>query len=442
MPRHWSVVALAMAMVVGCVAILWWGRGERAGAHRPIWDGGAENRGAATGVRAMTASLSRPVPVLPTAGASVLHTLLHEDAVPLASGVVVEEIAMDRAWVCQGERVRLSARITGEREPEAVYRWLWGEPGGGAALHPGSALVWQAPAVVGRHAVHFQVCKDLGGRKVGVLAEGMMEIEVRACAEGQGHEALRIAVVQRGHDLFGFRAVYQLGRQPGNQPGDQARGAPSGQPEGHDGNDAIDEYIWDFGDGTGEITSAPSTEHRYTVHALGAQETESMMVRLVARLTSGDELEAAAIVRMHGQPPAGEAPPVVLAIDRWRARADGSGWESALAVRSAGGRDIIWERLERVTKYFDDRVDIDTLPWDEVIQVDEPLAHGGFRGRVTVDNAAVPPEVKQLIDSLYGHDAAGEEVVVSWTPFKREAPTPPAGVGDGVPRKGTTPANR
>lgn len=441
MPRRWIVVALAIAMVVACVAVLWWGRGERAGAHRPARDISTGNRDAATGVREMSASLSRPVPVLPTAGASVLHALLHEEAVPLASDVIIEEIAMDRAWVCQGERVRLSARIAGEREPEAVYRWLWGQPGGDAALHPGSALVWQAPAVVGRHAVHFQVCKDLGGRKVGVLAEGMVEIEVRACAEGQGHEALRIAVVQRGHDLFGFRAVYQVSRQAGRQPGDQARGAPKGQPEGQDDNDAIDEYTWDFGDGTGKITSAPSTEHRYAVDALGAQETESMMVRLVARLTSGDELEAAAIVRIHGQPPAGEAPPVVLAIDRWRARADGGGWESALEVRSAGGRDITWERLERVTKYFDDRMHIETFAWDEVIRVDERLAHGGFRGRVAVDTAAVPPEVKQLIDSLYGYDAAGEEVVVSWTPFKREAPTPPAGVGDGVPRKGTTPAN-
>jgi hypothetical protein len=67
-------------------------------------------------------------------------------------------------------------------------------------------------------------------------------------------------------------------------------------------------------------------------------------------------------------------------------------------------------------------VEFDTRSWSEVIAVDERLERGGFRGRVLVSAGEVGPGVKQIIDVLRGHDAAGEEVAVSWTPFKRDAP--------------------
>jgi hypothetical protein len=54
---------------------------------------------------------------------------------------------------------------------------------------------------------------------------------------------------------------------------------------------------------------------------------------------------------------------------------------------------------------------------------------------VSVDAAEAPPEVKQIIDQLYGHDASGGEVVIAWTPFKRETPAQPPGAEDLPPRR-------
>jgi hypothetical protein len=95
-------------------------------------------------------------------------------------------------------------------------------------------------------------------------------------------------------------------------------------------------------------------------------------------------------------------------------------------VRSPGEGNITWERLERVIVRWDGEVDISTRPWSEAIHLEEDLGSGGFRGHVTVSPAEVPAEVKQVLDFLYGRDAAGKEVRVPWSPFKREAsPAPP-----------------
>jgi hypothetical protein len=95
-------------------------------------------------------------------------------------------------------------------------------------------------------------------------------------------------------------------------------------------------------------------------------------------------------------------------------------------VQSPGEGHITWERLERVIVRWDGEVDITTRPWNEMVRQEEDLGSGGFRGHVTVSPAEVPAEVKQVLDFLYGRDAAGKEVMVSWSPFKREAsPAPP-----------------
>lgn len=320
----------------------------------------------------------------------------------IASSVVIEDIEMDRPWVCAGEPVRAWARTGGELEPGAVYRWAWMSAANKAELQPGPAMQWTAPQGPGRYALHFQVCKDLGGRRVGLLAERVVEIEVRSCAETerQAHELLRIRATQRRHGVFAFQAMYQ-------------------------GKESIEEYAWDLGDGAIENTNEPFVEHTYLVPELGLHDVQSFAVTLEARSASGARVTATTTALVRGQPPTAEPLPVELEISRWRPGPDGHGWQSDVMVMNPAGLDITWDRLERVTKYFDDHVDMVTRAWSDVIAVEESLDRGGFRGRVTVQADEVGPDVKQIIDFLYGHDAAGEEIMVSWTPFKRDTPPSP-----------------
>lgn len=348
----------------------------------------------------------------PLTAADALSEALHEERVLVPSGAVIEGVETDRPWVCTGESMGLAARMGGAREPEAVYRWVWLTAGGRAELQPGPMLHWQAPAEAGSYVVRFQACKDLGGRRVGVLAEREVRIDVRRCGEGQGqdHEPLRLDVTQRGNGTFAFRALYQ-------------------------GTERIASYAWDFGDGTAKTTSAPEAEHTYAVQGLGPHEVKSFTVRLQARTGSGGALEATAFAATRGQPPAGAPPPVAVEVSRWRARPDGSGWQSDVVVRNASKGDVTWERFERLTLRWDGRVEVDSRKWSEAIAVEERLGGGSFRGHVTVSAAEAPPDVKQIIDVLYGHDAQGKPVEISWTPFKREPlPIPPETI-DAPPSK-------
>ncbi|HYO52488.1 PKD domain-containing protein [Archangium sp.] len=338
-----------------------------------------------------------PAP-LATAG-DALSAALHEERVSLASSVVVEGIDRDRPWVCAGEEMGLSARLGGVPEPGAVYRWVWLVAGGGAELHPGPTLQWRAPETAGRYRVRFQVCTDLGGRRVGVLAEHEVEIDVRRCGEQemQRNEPLRIAVAQRGQGAFAFQALYQ-------------------------GHERIEAYAWDFGDGSTATTSEPRVEHTYALQDLGSQEVRSFTVRLQARLDRGGPLEAMAFALTRGQPPSDTPPPVDLRVSRWRPLPEG-GWRSDVVVSAPDESSITWERLERISLHWDGQADTVMRPWREVLHVEEELGHGGFRGYVTVSASEASPDIKQLLDFLYGHDASGKEVVVSWSPFKRESPT-------------------
>jgi hypothetical protein len=339
----------------------------------------------------------------------VLAAALHEEMVPLVSNVVVEAIDRDRPWVCAGEPMGLAARLGGGTESGAVHRWIWLTKDGSAELHPGLALEWEAPAVAGRYAVHFQVCKDLGGRRVGVLAERIVEIDVRACGPGEHQESefLRLTVTQQRHGAFLFRAV---------SPGEEQ----------------IEAYAWDFGDGATATTAVPEAEHSYAIQELGPNETRSFTVKVSARSSRGLPLMATAFVLTRGAPPNDEPPPVELEVSRWRAQPDG-GWRSELVVRDVS-TDVTWDRVERITRYWDGGVDIDTRKWSEVVRVEEGLERGGFRGYVLVSPAEASPGIKQILDFLYGTDPMGQEVVVSWSPYKSEAPpTPPA--AEEPPRK-------
>jgi hypothetical protein len=330
----------------------------------------------------------------------VLAAALREEMVPLASGVVVEAIERDRPWVCEGEPLGLSARVGGVLEPGAVFRWIWLTAGGEAELHPGPAVQWKAPARAGRYRVRFQVCQDLGGRRVGVLAERVAEVEVRPCGPGerQEFEPLRLTVSQLGQGAYAFQALVRAGER-------------------------IEGYGWDFGDGASTATSAPRVEHRFSSEGLGPQETRSFTVKVEARLSRGGTLSATAFVLVRGQPPSDVQHPVELEVSRWSAQPDG-GWRSEVVARSASA-ELTWDRLERVTQFWDGGVDISTRKWSEVIQVDEGLERGGFRGHVLVSPSEASPGTKQILDFLYGYDSSGQEVVVSWSPFKSAPPPAP-----------------
>jgi PKD domain len=350
-----------------------------------------------------------PAPAAGSTSRDVLAAALHEEMVPLVSSAVVEAIDQDRPWVCAGEPMGLAARLGGGIEPGAVHRWIWLTKEGSAELHPGLALQWEAPPVAGRYAVRFQVCKDLGGRRVGVLAERIVEVDVRACGPGerQEFEPLRLTVTQRRQGAFLFRAV-----SPGSE--------------------RIETYAWDFGDGTTVTTSGPEAEHSYVIQDLGPNETRSFTVKLSARSSRGMLLTATAFVLTRGVPPNDEPTPVELEISRWSAQPDG-GWRSDLVVRDVS-TGITWDRVERVTRYWDGGVDIDTRKWSEVVRVEEELERGGFRGYVLVSPSEASPGIKQILDFLYGTDLMGQEVMVSWSPYKSEAPpTPPS--AEEPPRK-------
>ncbi len=348
-------------------------------------------------------------PVLPVEG-EALASALREERVVLPSGVVVEAIEVDRPWVCAGEVLGLSARVGGSREAGAVFRWVWPVAGGGAELHPGPTLRWRAPATPGRYAVRFQVAKDLGGRGVGVLAERDVTVDVRACGQGesQAAEPLHVGVIQRRPGLFAFHALYS-------------------------GSEPVTAYVWDFGDGSTATTTESFVEHGYPFHGLALNEVKSFTVKLEARLARGGPLRASAFVQLRGHPPT-EPPPVELQVSRWQPLPEG-GWRSDVALRSPEGTHVTWDRLERLTLYWDGRVDMKTRPWTEVLRVEESLERGGFRGHVTVRPDEVPEDVKQVLDFLYGHDAQGQEVVVSWSPFKREPRDSPAEDAPPPPRK-------
>jgi hypothetical protein len=357
----------------------------------------------------------RPLPaVVPAPSASgnsrdVLAAALREEMVPVASSMVVEAIDRDRPWVCAGEPMGLSVRLGGVTEPGAVHRWIWLTEGGSAELHPGRTVQWKAPETAGRYAVRFQVCKDLGGRRVGVLAERVVEIEVRSCGSGERQESepLRLSVTQRRQGAFLLQAISQ-------------------------GGERIDAYTWDFGDGATATTAEPQIEHAYSLEGLGTNETRSFTVRVVARSSRGAPLTAMAFVLTRGAPPQEGPAPAELEVSRWSAQPDG-GWRSDLVVRDVS-TDITWDRLERVTRYWDGGVDIDTRKWSEVVRVEEGLERGGFRGYVLVSPSEAAPDTKQILDFLYGYDSTGQEVVISWSPYKSEAsPLPPAVVDP--PRK-------
>ncbi|RYZ44067.1 MAG: PKD domain-containing protein [Myxococcaceae bacterium] len=338
---------------------------------------------------------ARPLPaatqVPPAATGEALSAALNEERVVVASSTVIEGLDADQPWVCAGELLTLSARVGGTSEPGVVARWVWPGMQSGAELHPGARLAWRAPATAGRYFVRFQLCKDLGGRRVGVLAEQVAGIDVRACGaqEGQAH-LLRIAVTQRDPTTFDLRAVSPV---------------------------PVTAYTWDFGDGSSLVTTGLEVTHAFAPPAPGAQDVRVHTVRL----TAGGQ-GATAFVQVRAQPPSEGAPSASLKLERVAARSANDGWRSQLQVDVPEDTHVVWEHVERLTVSWDDQVDTRTHGWRELITVEEDLGRGGFRGFITVPSGDVRPEVKQVLDTLHGRDALGQEVSLSWASFKAEPP--------------------
>ncbi|WP_233595457.1 MULTISPECIES: PKD domain-containing protein [Corallococcus] len=338
--------------------------------------------------------LSAATEVPPAATGEALSAALNEERVVLASSAVIEGLDADRPWVCAGELLTLSARVGGTPEPGVVPRWVWPGLETGAELHPGARLAWRAPATAGRYFVRFQLCKDLGGRRVGVLAEQIAGIDVRACGTGEGQaHLLRIEVTQRGPTTFDLRAVSP---------------AP------------IAAYTWDFGDGSSTVTTVPEATHVFAPPAPGGQDVRVHAVRLTTEGGQG----ATAFVQVRAQPPPEGAPAASLKLERVAARSANDGWRSQLQVDVPEDTHVVWERVERLTVSWDDQVGTRTYAWRELITVKEDLGRGGFRGDVTVPAGDVRSEVKQVLDTLHGRDAMGQEVSLSWASFKAEPPRP------------------
>lgn len=331
--------------------------------------------------------------VPPAATGAALSAALNEERVELSSTARIEGIDADRPWVCAGEQLTLSARTGGEAEPGMVQRWVWPGSETGAELQPGARLPWRAPATAGRYFVRFQLCKDLGGRRVGVLAEQVVGIDVRACGPGEGQaDTLRVEVSQRGNEDFSFRAV-------------------SPKP--------ATAYRWDFGDGSSIVTTEPGATHVYAAQAPGEPDVRSFTVSLSARGAEGEQT-ATTFVQVRGQPPSDAPPGASLKVERATGRAAGEGWRSQVRVDVPEGSEVVWERVERLTVGWDDEVEVRTSGWREIITVEEDLGSGGFRGHVTVLPSDVRPEVKQVIDFLHGRDATGKDVSLSWSAYKAE----------------------
>ncbi|HEU4538038.1 MAG TPA: PKD domain-containing protein, partial [Polyangiaceae bacterium] len=272
MPR--LAAALGFALALAALALALW-------PQRPARRPGAP---ATAPAEATAPPEAAPEPRRLPAG-NALAAALGEEQVALASGVVVEAVEQDAPWACAGEPLGLFARVGGDAEPGAITRWLW--PGeAGVELSPGATLSWRAPRAPGRYPVRVQVCKDLGGRQVGVLAERVHEIDVRSC-DAASRGALRLLVTRLAVGAFAFEATRAEGEAPAH-------------------------YLWDFDDGSPPLEAGPRVEHVFAAPGLGPHDVRAFAVRASGHLPGAEPLEATAFAVVRGRPAPRDAPPVEL----------------------------------------------------------------------------------------------------------------------------------
>jgi hypothetical protein len=324
---------------------------------------------------------------------------LDEELVPLASNIRILALEADEARLCAGKPVWLRARFEGATEP-VVGRFLWTTPNG-LALEPGTAARW-TPDAPGPHEVRFQVVRSLERKRVGLLVERTLTLQVEECNDGPSPLEVKVTQDRERVQLTALASVETGGG-----------------------------FAWDFGDGKTELTDEPRVRHEYPVLELGAGEVRSYRVVVEAHALDGTPLRATANITVRGLPKPPAPEPVALELGEAVWDEGARRWRRTLEVHNRSPDAIVWEAAERRTHWDDGRVETRALAVTELVAIDSRKELGGFAGQVRVDASELAPGVRAIVDTLRGRDATGAPVVLTWAAYDREdvapkSPLPPA----------------
>lgn len=351
----------------------------------------------------------RPVPPAAAPGATVgvrgtldlasIAAALDEELVPLASNIRILALEADEVRLCAGKPVWLRARFEGATEP-VVGRFLWTTPNG-LALEPGTAARW-TPDAPGSHEVRFQVVRSLERKRVALLAERTLTLQVEACDDAPAPLEVKVTQDRERVQLTALASV-----------------------------ETVSGFAWDFGDGKTEFTDAPSVRHEYPVLELGPGEVRSYRVVVEAHARDGAPLRATTSITVRGLPRPPEPEPVALELGEavWD---DGARrWRRTLEVHNRSPDAVVWETAERRIHWDDGRVETRTPAVSELVTIDSRKELGGFAGQVSVDASELAPGVRAVVDTLRGRNSEGAPVVLTWVAYDREdvapkSPLPPA----------------
>jgi hypothetical protein len=324
--------------------------------------------------------------------------VLGEELVAVTSGIRITELAADEPQPCAGRPVWLRARTEGDAgEGGLVSRWIWATDSR-LSMQPGASVSFTAPDA-GTYPIRFQLVRALGGKRIGVLAERTLALQVIDC--GSEPAPLRVEATVTGGRVD-FTAL----------AGVPTRGG----------------FTWDFGDGQTQTTDGPTVRHDYPILELDAKEVRDYRVAVEVATADGASLRATAGVILRGQanPPLPPAIAAELGDAVWDE--DTRRWQRRIEVDNRERPAITWERGERHSLHDDDRITTRALTVAELLTISEAREAGGFVATVTVTAAETPPNVRRITDRLHGHDASGEEATLTWVVWDRDdfAPDPAA----------------
>jgi hypothetical protein len=321
---------------------------------------------------------------------TAIAQILDEELVAVTSGIRIAELAADEAQPCAGRPVWLRARTEGDvGEGRLVSRWIWATDSR-LSMQPGASVSFTAPNA-GTYPIRFQLVRALGGKRIGVLAERTLALQVVDC--GSGPAPLRIESTVTGGRVD-FTALASVSTHGG--------------------------FTWDFGDGQTHTTDGPTVRHDYPILELGAEELRAYRVAVEVATTDGASLRATAGVTLRGQvsPPLPPAIAAELGDAVWDE--DARRWQRRIEVDNRERPAILWARGERHSLHDDDRITTRTLTVAELLTISETREAGGFVATVTVTAAETPPGVRRITDRLHGRDASGEEATLTWVVWDRD----------------------
>lgn len=329
---------------------------------------------------------------------ATIAQILDEELVAVTSGIRIAELAADEPQPCAGRPTWLRARTEGDAgEGSLVSRWIWAT-GSRLSMQPGASVSFTAPGA-GTYPIRFQLVRSLGGKRIGVLAERTLALQVVDC--GSGPAPLRVESTVTGGRVD-FTAL----------AGVPTRGG----------------FTWDFGDGQTHTTDGPTVRHDYPILELGSEELRAYQVAVEVATADGASLRATTGVTLRGQanPPLPPAIAVELGDAIWDE--DARRWQRRIEVDNRARPAITWERGERHALHDDDHITTRTLTVAELLTISEARKAGGFVATVTVTAAETTPGVRRITDRLHGRDASGDEATLTWVAWDRDdfAPTPVA----------------